>query len=287
MSTTTSSSASPTVVRSQSTSSRAHSHRPAASDFPPRTRSVAVRPSSSQSPQHHHNHHPHHSHSKSNSYDRRPPTNNAVFDNIARRDFDARDTQPTSSRRDSSNHRVQESSTYRSDSTKKHRRNHSSQSSHRNSVPMAAAAAAPAMADGASGPPHQHSATPAQPKRRTTITTPSGHWALGKTIGAGSMGKVKLAKNVETGEQVRSQFLSCFSYVTLAEAILIAFPGGRQDRAEAICRGASRHTGDREVRPLKRDSNGTRSCYRQPGEPPVYLRHERCGADHVPLVHAV
>lgn len=40
-------------------------------------------------------------------------------------------------------------------------------------------------------------------KRRTTITAPStGTWALGKTIGAGSMGKVKLAKNVETGEQV-------------------------------------------------------------------------------------
>lgn len=34
------------------------------------------------------------------------------------------------------------------------------------------------------------------------ITTPSGQWALGKTIGAGSMGKVKLAKNMETGEQV-------------------------------------------------------------------------------------
>ncbi|KAF2131676.1 serine/threonine protein kinase-like protein Kin1 [Dothidotthia symphoricarpi CBS 119687] len=40
-------------------------------------------------------------------------------------------------------------------------------------------------------------------KRRTTITAPStGTWTLGKTIGAGSMGKVKLAKHVETGEQV-------------------------------------------------------------------------------------
>lgn len=36
------------------------------------------------------------------------------------------------------------------------------------------------------------------------ITTPSGNWALGKTIGAGSMGKVKIARNLETGEQVRS-----------------------------------------------------------------------------------
>jgi hypothetical protein len=41
-------------------------------------------------------------------------------------------------------------------------------------------------------------------KRRTTITAPStGTWSLGKTIGAGSMGKVKLAKHLETGEQVR------------------------------------------------------------------------------------
>lgn len=50
-------------------------------------------------------------------------------------------------------------------------------------------------------------ARPGQPvpvtKRRTTITAPStGTWALGKTIGAGSMGKVKLAKHSETGEQV-------------------------------------------------------------------------------------
>ncbi|KAI8936588.1 hypothetical protein NX059_006990 [Plenodomus lindquistii] len=44
---------------------------------------------------------------------------------------------------------------------------------------------------------------PAITKRRTTITAPStGTWALGKTIGAGSMGKVKLAKHQETGEQV-------------------------------------------------------------------------------------
>lgn len=42
--------------------------------------------------------------------------------------------------------------------------------------------------------------------RRTTITTQTGQWTLGKTIGAGSMGKVKLAKNLETGEQVRRKF---------------------------------------------------------------------------------
>jgi hypothetical protein len=53
---------------------------------------------------------------------------------------------------------------------------------------------------------HGQANAPAQPKRRTTITTPTGNWALGKTIGAGSMGKVKLAKNIETGEQVTIPF---------------------------------------------------------------------------------
>jgi hypothetical protein len=202
---TTASSASPTVVRSQSTSSRSHSHRPPASELPSRTRSVAVRPSTSTSTKSPQYHQPQHSHSKSNS-DRRPPTNHAVFDSLARRDVESRGTQPAPFHRDSSDHRTAEPTAYRSESTRRHRRNPSSQSSHRNSVPMAAAA--PVTADGASVPPqtapasHLHTAAAAQPKRRTTITTPSGQWALGKTIGAGSMGKVKLAKNMETGEQV-------------------------------------------------------------------------------------
>lgn len=39
-------------------------------------------------------------------------------------------------------------------------------------------------------------------RKRTEIDAQTGKWSLGKTIGAGSMGKVKLAKNLETGEQV-------------------------------------------------------------------------------------
>jgi hypothetical protein len=39
-------------------------------------------------------------------------------------------------------------------------------------------------------------------KSRTTIPAQTGNWVLGKTIGAGSMGKVKLARRVEGGEQV-------------------------------------------------------------------------------------
>ena len=39
-------------------------------------------------------------------------------------------------------------------------------------------------------------------RRRTEIEAATGVWELGKTIGAGSMGKVKLARNKQTGEQV-------------------------------------------------------------------------------------
>jgi hypothetical protein len=39
-------------------------------------------------------------------------------------------------------------------------------------------------------------------RKRTYVTCSTGTWVLGKTIGQGSMGKVKLAKNQETGEQV-------------------------------------------------------------------------------------
>ncbi len=38
---------------------------------------------------------------------------------------------------------------------------------------------------------------------RTSIPTQSGKWILGKTIGAGSMGKVKLARKEDGTEQVR------------------------------------------------------------------------------------
>ncbi|KAI1002769.1 Protein kinase [Podosphaera aphanis] len=39
-------------------------------------------------------------------------------------------------------------------------------------------------------------------RSRTMIPAISGNWVLGKTIGAGSMGKVKLARRIEGGEQV-------------------------------------------------------------------------------------
>lgn len=197
-------STSPTVVRSQSTSSRPS--RAAPSDLPHRTRSVAVRSSNSSQPPPQ----THYSHSKTPSHDRRPPSNYAALDSVARRDFEAADVAKMPSRRDPSSERSQErpSTVTRTESTRRHQRNPSSSAHRRESADMAGtpardgAAASSQHATETHGPP-----TPsAQPRRRTTITTPTGQWALGKTIGAGSMGKVKLAKNMETGEQVNHSY---------------------------------------------------------------------------------
>ncbi|PHH85898.1 hypothetical protein CDD83_11027 [Cordyceps sp. RAO-2017] len=66
----------------------------------------------------------------------------------------------------------------------------------------------PSVSQAASAPhPHpepsqQPSAASKQTRSRTTIPTQSGKWILGKTIGAGSMGKVKLARREDGSEQV-------------------------------------------------------------------------------------
>ncbi|OAX80152.1 CAMK/CAMKL/KIN1 protein kinase [Emergomyces africanus] len=192
---------SPVVVRSHSSSRPNSSYRPS-TDLPHRARSSATRPSQSS-----------HSHSRSNSrplsYDR-PPTSNPVPVNGPR---------PATSRRSSSRDRPPDpTQQYRAETSRSHRRTSSRLTHGRDSVDMAGPGnpvnpashtAAAAVADGQSytnGTHHRSTnGTPQmvpQSKRRTTITTSSGQWALGKTIGAGSMGKVKLAKNLETGEQV-------------------------------------------------------------------------------------
>lgn len=204
MSAAASTSASPTVVRSHS-SSRPHAHhRPPSSDLPHRTRSTTARPPSSYSHQH--------SSSRSQTYDRRPPSNQAAFANIARRDFENSNlARPSTSRRDSSRERSQERplTSHRPDPARAPQ-HHSTASRHRrNSVDMPGtvvdANAANVAAAAASAQQAGHG-NPNQPKRRTMISTPTGQWALGKTIGAGSMGKVKIAKNIETGEQVIIHF---------------------------------------------------------------------------------
>jgi hypothetical protein len=236
---TTASSASPSVVRSHSTSSRPASSRPVSSDLPHRTRSVAVRPStaSQPSPQRQSQSHQHY-HSKSQAYDRRPPSNHAVFDHIARRDG----AQPAPARRSSSRERSQERppTTHRSDSSAaKHQRNLSAQGHQRDSIDMATAG--PVVAEGAAAvtqPPSAsrlHPAAAMPSKRRTTITTPSGQWALGKTLGAGSMGKVKVGKNIETGEQVAPPWIPF--HVNQTRMIMLTRLGGRENCPSAVDRG--------------------------------------------------
>jgi hypothetical protein len=61
------------------------------------------------------------------------------------------------------------------------------------------------------GDPRAHASGSSKPSRsRTTIPTSSGKWILGKTIGAGSMGKVKLARKEEGPEQVGVLLRSAF-----------------------------------------------------------------------------
>ncbi|CEO58803.1 Putative Serine/threonine protein kinase [Penicillium brasilianum] len=170
--------------RTASTSSRPS--RPAAqSELPHRTRSVAVRSSNSSQPPPQ----THYAHSKAPSQDHRPPANYAALDSIARQDVDAK------SRRDR-DVSAERPATARTESTRRHHQRTSSTQPRETELASGETAQAPAPGT------HGQSNAPAQPKRRTTITTPTGNWALGKTIGAGSMGKVKLAKNIETGEQV-------------------------------------------------------------------------------------
>ncbi|CAI7628104.1 unnamed protein product [Penicillium bialowiezense] len=179
------------VVRSHSTSSRPSR---ATSELPHRTRSVAVRPSTTSQPPPTHS-----SHSKTS--DRRPPSNHAQLDTVARRDYEASNVARVPSRREASSDRSQERpSTARTESTRRHQRNPSSGARQRESVDMTPSSTAQGTSQNATDP--NAAAATAAPRRRTTITTPTGQWALGKTIGAGSMGKVKLAKNTETGEQV-------------------------------------------------------------------------------------
>lgn len=201
------------VHRSHSASSRPPSYGAATADVPHRTRSVATRPATATqpapAPSNHSNHR--HSYSKSQSYDRRPPANHAVFDNIARRDFESSRVNNHPSRRESSRSRERSrerpSSSYRTDSSSnKPQRNLSVRSHQRDSIDMASAAPPAADAGAGHSQPasghHLHPANPNQAKRRTMIATPTGQWALGKTLGAGSMGKVKVGRHMATGEQV-------------------------------------------------------------------------------------
>lgn len=199
----TASAASPTLIRSSSRRQQSYTvnsdrpHRSSSTTSKPPTTPSGVSRAISQSQ------------ARQASSSQQPPS--AV---AGRRDYEIPNVVRTpSSRRSSSRDRSHPvSSMKRSESTRDSRHTptrpgHSRHSSHMSATVAAAAIANGASATGSSpaGKPQVDAAAHGNGsnKRRTTITTQTGQWTLGKTIGAGSMGKVKLAKNLETGEQVR------------------------------------------------------------------------------------
>jgi serine/threonine protein kinase KIN1/2 len=192
------SSASPTVVRSSSTRVPSGS-----ADIPSRHRSNAQRPTSSH----------HRSSSRSHTHEPPPISNQAALANVARRDHETTNVarRPSSRRSPSRDGPIDGGQQYHPEPPRSHHRERSRPGSSRNSADMSAATTV--VTNGGSVPSQPPpssvhteragtSAHPSMGRRRTSITTTTGTWSLGKTIGQGSMGKVKLAKNIETGEQV-------------------------------------------------------------------------------------
>ena len=197
----TASTASPSVVRS--TSHRHSSYNSSSSDRPHRAASSATKPPSSPSGA---------IRSSSQTQARPGSSHQAQLTNIARRDYETTNVarQPSSSQRSISQDRSYTvSAPKRTESTRESRRT-SSRPSHSRNASRISEAATPGNEPQVTQSPTAARMQPeggvpgssGSARKRTTITAQTGQWSLGKTIGAGSMGKVKLAKNLETGEQV-------------------------------------------------------------------------------------
>ncbi|KAF4540562.1 hypothetical protein BFW01_g12042 [Lasiodiplodia theobromae] len=163
-------------------------HNPAGGRPPHRAQSTSVRSTAQAPPAS-----PHRSQSQSQGHSRSSSGQQAHLQTVAKRDFEAQNVaRPASSRRSESRDRASQTG-----------QRSSSRSRHARYTSDASATAAPtngAAAEASQRPPPAANNTSG--RRRTTITAQTGTWALGKTVGAGSMGKVKLARNTETGEQV-------------------------------------------------------------------------------------
>lgn len=132
---------------------------------------------------------------------RPPQTSRPVEEILPHRDQETSAVNRSTSRRSSSrdpntpsrsdSHRSAQNQ--RASSQSRHDRNPSDMSAHANNQSGPAPVVTPSES--------RHSKSG---KSRTTIPAQTGNWILGKTIGAGSMGKVKLARRAEGGEQVRT-----------------------------------------------------------------------------------
>lgn len=153
----------------------------------------------------------HHGHRRQGSSSTRP-----VQDVLPQQDYETSDVTRQYSKRSSSRDRDRDRPPPVSrgvDAKGAHRRSSSRSKNSPAHNDMAAGAAAAAVANNAALPPVMQAAAEAratgakQRTTRTSIPTQSGKWILGKTIGAGSMGKVKLAKKEDGPEQVNLHLL--------------------------------------------------------------------------------
>lgn len=134
----------------------------------------------------------------------RGPSSSRVEEVLPQRDYDISSVARSSSRRSSDRPPA-----VRAESTKGGSGHHrsSSRSNHQHHHYQASDMSGTTAVTNGGGPApvvipteRRHSGKPS--RSRTIIPTQTGNWVLGKTIGAGSMGKVKLARRVEGGEQV-------------------------------------------------------------------------------------
>ncbi|KAK2933080.1 Protein kinase domain [Fusarium oxysporum f. sp. vasinfectum] len=99
-------------------------------------------------------------------------------------------------------------------------------------------------------------------RSRTVIPTQSGKWMLGKTIGAGSMGKVKLARKEDGSEQVACKII----------------PRGSTDDGHQSRADKERADQSKEIRTAREAAISTLLNH------PPHLRPSRCGSYQPPLM---
>lgn len=139
----------------------------------------------------------------------RGPSSSRVEEVLPQRDYETTNVARTSSKRSSDRPPAIRAESSRSGTG--HQRS-SSRSNHQHHYTPSEMSGTTAVTNGTSGGGPAPVVTPIESRHggkaarsRTTIPAQTGNWVLGKTIGAGSMGKVKLARRVEGGEQVRTR----------------------------------------------------------------------------------
>lgn len=188
----------PTSISSATVESPAGSRRGQAYTNPSRTQSTRSRPSAIVAPS------PARANSSTHS---RPPSASRVEDILPQRDYETTNVAQTARKRSTDRPPPSRAESSRSASVHHHRT--SSRSDQQSQYQPSIMSGTTAVASNAGPAPivtpveSRHVGAGGKAGRRTTIPAQTGNWLLGKTIGAGSMGKVKLARRVEGGEEVR------------------------------------------------------------------------------------